>query len=243
MEAVNRGEWVRPWLPCCIRRDSSSISRYRATASSCARRVHTRCAASSPYCARQLSQLHKPISANQKRSNTALPRYVESLLHSLGNYTRRAIFPEMCKINQSSVDVHDKHMGQLWLDWFIGFVPPSLFLRGRGSSGSTSRDKTEKSWWLLVELDFHFSIINNCRKRNESEISAVFGTLCAHAETINIELPAFFWTIKVQPRSQMKNFCSRNILKLKKEQNFITNFQIENITSKLQPWELICAVF
>ena len=33
--------------------------------------------------------------------NTVSSRYVESLLHSLGNYTRRAIFPEMCKINQS----------------------------------------------------------------------------------------------------------------------------------------------
>ena len=31
------------------------------------------------------------------------PIVVSYFLHSLGNYTRRAIFPEMCKINQSSV--------------------------------------------------------------------------------------------------------------------------------------------
>ena len=52
-------------------------------------------------------------------------------LHSLKNDTRRAISPEMCKINQSSVDFHSKHTSQFWLDWFIGFVPPHLFLRQR----------------------------------------------------------------------------------------------------------------
>ena len=48
-------------------------------------------------------------------------------------------------INQSSVDFHCKHLdwlidwlidwlmiSQFWLDWFIGFVPHDLFLRGRG---------------------------------------------------------------------------------------------------------------
>ena len=37
-------------------------------------------------------------------------------LPSLGNYTRRAIFPEMCKISQSSVDFDCKPFGWL-LDW------------------------------------------------------------------------------------------------------------------------------
>ena len=37
-------------------------------------------------------------------------------LHSLGNYTRRAIFPEMCKINQSSLDFHCEPFGWL-IDW------------------------------------------------------------------------------------------------------------------------------
>ena len=60
------------------------------------------------------------------------PVMLSPFLHSLGNYTRRAIFPEMCKINQSSVDFHCKPLWSLWLDWFIGFVPPDLFLRGRG---------------------------------------------------------------------------------------------------------------
>ena len=64
--------------------------------------------------------------------NAVLSRYVESFLHSLGNYTRRAIFPETCKINQSSVDFHCKPLWSLWLDWFSGFVPPDLFLRGAG---------------------------------------------------------------------------------------------------------------
>ena len=36
------------------------------------------------------------------------PVMLSHYLHSLGNYTRRAIFPEMCKINQSSVDYHCK---------------------------------------------------------------------------------------------------------------------------------------
>ena len=36
-------------------------------------------------------------------------------LHS-GNYTRRAVFPEMCKINQSSVDFHCEPFGWL-IDW------------------------------------------------------------------------------------------------------------------------------
>ena len=62
-------------------------------------------------------------------------------LHSLGNYTRGAIFPGMGKINQSSVDLHRLiaclTVSQFWLDWFIGFVPPDLFLRGRGYSDST----------------------------------------------------------------------------------------------------------
>ena len=69
------------------------------------------------------------------------PVMLSSFLPSLGNYTRRAIFPEMCKINQSSVDFHGKPLGWLldwltkswlWLDWFIGFVPPDRFLREAG---------------------------------------------------------------------------------------------------------------
>ena len=47
-------------------------------------------------------------STNSCAQVTVLSRYVESLLHSLGNYTRRAIFPKMCKINQSRVDFHCK---------------------------------------------------------------------------------------------------------------------------------------
>ena len=51
-------------------------------------------------------------------------------LHSLGNYTRGTIFPEMCKINQSSVDFHCEPLLSLWLDWFIGFAPPICFYGG-----------------------------------------------------------------------------------------------------------------
>ena len=55
-------------------------------------------------------------------------------LHSLGNYTRRAIFPDMGKINQSSVDFHGLidwlAVSQLWLGWFSGVVPPDLFYGG-----------------------------------------------------------------------------------------------------------------
>ena len=74
------------------------------------------------------------------------PVWLSHFLHSLGNYTRRAIFPELCKINQSRVGFHCKPfvrlidwltISSLWLDWFIGFVPPDLFLRGRGLSDST----------------------------------------------------------------------------------------------------------
>ena len=36
------------------------------------------------------------------------PVMLRHLLHPLGNYTRRAMFPGMCKINQSSVDCHCK---------------------------------------------------------------------------------------------------------------------------------------
>ena len=77
--------------------------------------------------------------------------WVALTLHSLGNYTRGAIIPEMCEINQSSVDFHYKPFdwlidwftaSQLYLDWFIGFVPPDLFLRRRGLSDSTQRDDT-----------------------------------------------------------------------------------------------------
>ena len=60
------------------------------------------------------------------------PLMLSHFLHLLGNYTRRAIFPEMCKINQSNVDFHRKPLCSLWLDWFIEFVLPDLFLRGRG---------------------------------------------------------------------------------------------------------------
>ena len=71
------------------------------------------------------------------------PVMLSYFLHSLGNHTRRAIFPKMCKINQSSVDFHCKPfgwliawltVGQFWLDWFIGFVPPDLSLRGWSDS-------------------------------------------------------------------------------------------------------------
>ena len=64
------------------------------------------------------------------------PIMLSHFLHSLGNYTRRAIFPEMRKINQSSVNLHRLiawlTVSQFWLDWFIGIVPSDLFLRGRG---------------------------------------------------------------------------------------------------------------
>ena len=39
------------------------------------------------------------------------PVLLSHFLHSLGNYTRRAIFSEMCKINQSSVDFDCKPFG------------------------------------------------------------------------------------------------------------------------------------
>ena len=73
------------------------------------------------------------LEVKSKTKSTLLSRYVVLL----GNYTRGAIFPEMCKINQSSVDFHCKPLYSLWLDWFIGFVPPDLFLRGRGQNDST----------------------------------------------------------------------------------------------------------
>ena len=44
------------------------------------------------------------------------PVMLSHFLQSLGNYTRRAIFPEMCTINQSSVDFHCKSFGWL-IDW------------------------------------------------------------------------------------------------------------------------------
>ena len=44
-------------------------------------------------------------------------------LHSLGNYTHRAIFPKMCKISQSSIDFDWLTIRQPWLDGFIGFIP------------------------------------------------------------------------------------------------------------------------
>ena len=60
-------------------------------------------------------------------------------------------------INQSSVDFHRLMawltVSQLWLDWFIGFVPPDLFLRGRGSSDWTERDNTVTfSYGILLEV-------------------------------------------------------------------------------------------
>ena len=42
-------------------------------------------------------------------------------LQSLGNYTRRAIFPETCKINQSSVDFHCGTFGWLFDWWEVDF--------------------------------------------------------------------------------------------------------------------------
>ena len=50
-------------------------------------------------------------------------------LHSLGIYTRRAIFPEMCKINQSSVDFHCKPFHWL-IDWLIDWRSVNLDLIG-----------------------------------------------------------------------------------------------------------------
>ena len=44
------------------------------------------------------------------------PVVLSHFLHSLGNYTRGAIFPETCKINQSSIDFHCKPLGWL-IDW------------------------------------------------------------------------------------------------------------------------------
>ena len=40
--------------------------------------------------------------------HTTIVQKLSHFLPSLGNYTRRAIFPETCKINQSSVDFHCK---------------------------------------------------------------------------------------------------------------------------------------
>ena len=49
---------------------------------------------------REISRLEKSLQV------LYYPVRLRHFLHSLGNYTRRAIFPEMCKINQSSVDFH-----------------------------------------------------------------------------------------------------------------------------------------
>ena len=68
------------------------------------------------------------------------PTMLSHFLHSLRNYTLRAIFPEMCKINQSSVDCHCKPFGWL-IDWrqvnfdLIGLLEsyrPICFYGGRG---------------------------------------------------------------------------------------------------------------
>ena len=78
-------------------------------------------------------KLHKKTRKNKKKNQ--LMNYPVTLSHFLdppGNHPRRAIFPEMCKINQSSVDFHCKPLWSLWLDWFIGFVPPDLFFTGAG---------------------------------------------------------------------------------------------------------------
>ena len=44
------------------------------------------------------------------------PVMLSHFLHSLGNYTRRAIFPKMCRNNQWSVDFHCEPLKSLWLD-------------------------------------------------------------------------------------------------------------------------------
>ena len=74
----------------------------------------------------------RSVNIRRKTNVPCYPVMLNHFLHPLGNYTRRAIFPEMCKINQSSLDFHCKPLWSLWLDWFIGFVLPNLFLRGRG---------------------------------------------------------------------------------------------------------------
>ena len=48
--------------------------------------------------------IHRWKSLQWVRNDQRLIGIVLSRLHSLGNYTRRAIFPEVGKINQSSVD-------------------------------------------------------------------------------------------------------------------------------------------
>ena len=66
------------------------------------------------------------------------PVMLSHSLYALGNYTPRAIFPEMCKINQSSVDLYCKSFGQL-VDWrkvnfdligLLDFYCPNCFYGG-----------------------------------------------------------------------------------------------------------------
>ena len=94
------------------------------------------------------------------------PVMLSLFLHSLGNYTRRAIFPEMCKINQSSVDFHCELLWSLWLDWFIEFVPPDLFYGG-GAKVTQHKGiiqylfeslwKNMKIWWTVLVIFYFFS--------------------------------------------------------------------------------------
>ena len=53
-----------------------------------------------------------------------------------------AIFPEMCKINQSSVNFYCKPLWSLWLDWFSGLVPPDLFYGGGAKVTQHNGDNT-----------------------------------------------------------------------------------------------------
>ena len=79
------------------------------------------------------------------------PVMLSHFLHSLGNYTRGAIFPEMCKINQSSADCHCRSLWSLWLDWFVGFVPPDLFLR-RGGGAKVTQHNGIKQYYMHAIL-------------------------------------------------------------------------------------------
>ena len=86
------------------------------------------------------------------------PVMMSHFLHSLGNYTRRAIFPEMCKINQSSVDFHCELLVDWLIDWrYVNFDLIGLLDSYRticfygGGAKVTQRDNT-------------VLILNTCRK-------------------------------------------------------------------------------
>ena len=86
------------------------------------------------------------------------PVMLSHFLHSLGNYTRRAIFPDMCKINQSSVDFHCEPYDHFDLIGLVDSYRPICFYGGgakvtQRNGDNTVLDLNEKKTDFKIESD------------------------------------------------------------------------------------------